>query len=258
MRNKLACLSMQDFDPSDCFLIRNLAEIVYAHQSSCLIPPGNIGADSSELDAGCAGMIFIYSPSLSFPAISAISISPAIRPSENANSIFFSSPISDHGVSYSAFHISTSSVYVIFPPILLLHFYHFLAPPPSDFLGDFFKKQWFSCVLIWKTEILNLNYFRPFFRIQSAGNRRHIDPRQCLLVDYFLDTEHHLPDEGLSKTDDEQHPLKEKGKELVTDKGKQGKTSVSITRHGKRKAFSRACTIRCEKENARPGIAKVK
>jgi hypothetical protein len=34
MRYKLACLSMQAFDPSDCFLIRNLAEIVYAHQSS--------------------------------------------------------------------------------------------------------------------------------------------------------------------------------------------------------------------------------
>jgi hypothetical protein len=51
MRNKLACLSMQDFDPSDCVLIRNLAEIVYAHQSSCLIPPGNIGAGSSELEA---------------------------------------------------------------------------------------------------------------------------------------------------------------------------------------------------------------
>jgi hypothetical protein len=51
MRNKLAWLSMQAFDPSDCFLIRNLAEIVYAHQISCLIPPGNIGADSSELEA---------------------------------------------------------------------------------------------------------------------------------------------------------------------------------------------------------------
>ncbi len=41
----------------------------------------------------------------------------------------------------------------------------------------------------------------------------------------------------------------------VNDKGKQGKTSVSIARHGKRKAFSRACAIRYEKENARLGYA---
>ena len=41
----------------------------------------------------------------------------------------------------------------------------------------------------------------------------------------------------------------------VTDQGKQGKTSVSISKHGKKKAFSRACAIRREKENARLGIA---
>ena len=37
----------------------------------------------------------------------------------------------------------------------------------------------------------------------------------------------------------------------VNDQGKQGKTSVSIAKHGKREAFSRACAIRCERENAR-------
>ena len=42
----------------------------------------------------------------------------------------------------------------------------------------------------------------------------------------------------------------------VTDQGKQGKTSVSIARHGKRKAFSRACSIRRERENARLGQGK--
>ena len=41
----------------------------------------------------------------------------------------------------------------------------------------------------------------------------------------------------------------------VSVQGKQGKTSVSITRHGKRKAFSRACAIRRERENARLGYA---
>ena len=41
----------------------------------------------------------------------------------------------------------------------------------------------------------------------------------------------------------------------VTDQGKQGKTSVSIAKHGKKKAFSRACAIRREKEKARLGIA---
>ena len=41
----------------------------------------------------------------------------------------------------------------------------------------------------------------------------------------------------------------------VTDQGKQGKTSVSITKHGKRKAYSRACVILREKENARLGIS---
>jgi hypothetical protein len=37
----------------------------------------------------------------------------------------------------------------------------------------------------------------------------------------------------------------------VTDQGKQGKTSVSIAKHGKKKAFSMACSFRREKENAR-------
>jgi hypothetical protein len=37
----------------------------------------------------------------------------------------------------------------------------------------------------------------------------------------------------------------------VTHQGKQGKTSVSISKHGKKSAFSRACSIRAEKEKAR-------
>jgi hypothetical protein len=37
----------------------------------------------------------------------------------------------------------------------------------------------------------------------------------------------------------------------VTHQGKQGKTSVSISKHGKKAAFSRACSIRSEKEKAR-------
>lgn len=37
----------------------------------------------------------------------------------------------------------------------------------------------------------------------------------------------------------------------VTRQGKQGKTSVSITKHGKKTAFTRACDIRQEKEKAR-------
>ncbi len=37
----------------------------------------------------------------------------------------------------------------------------------------------------------------------------------------------------------------------VTHQGKQGKTSVSITKHGKKAAFSRACSIRQKKEKAR-------
>ncbi len=37
----------------------------------------------------------------------------------------------------------------------------------------------------------------------------------------------------------------------VTRQGKQGKTSVSIAKHGKKDAFSRACTIRQGKEKAR-------
>lgn len=37
----------------------------------------------------------------------------------------------------------------------------------------------------------------------------------------------------------------------VTHQGKQGKTSVSISKHGKKAAFARACTIRQEKESAR-------
>jgi hypothetical protein len=42
----------------------------------------------------------------------------------------------------------------------------------------------------------------------------------------------------------------------VTDQGKQGKTSVSIVKHGKKKAFSRACSIRRERENARLGYGR--
>jgi hypothetical protein len=41
----------------------------------------------------------------------------------------------------------------------------------------------------------------------------------------------------------------------VTTEGKQGKTSISIRKHGKEGAFIRACTIRQEKEKARLGIA---
>ncbi|MFV0439661.1 MAG: AP2 domain-containing protein [Desulfopila sp.] len=37
----------------------------------------------------------------------------------------------------------------------------------------------------------------------------------------------------------------------VTHQGKQGKTSVSIRKHGKEGAFKRACTIRDSKERAR-------
>jgi hypothetical protein len=37
----------------------------------------------------------------------------------------------------------------------------------------------------------------------------------------------------------------------VTHLGKQGKTSVSIAKHGKKAAFTRACEIRSEKEKAR-------
>lgn len=37
----------------------------------------------------------------------------------------------------------------------------------------------------------------------------------------------------------------------VNREGKQGKTSVSIAKHGKKKAFERACTIRKKKEAAR-------
>jgi hypothetical protein len=40
----------------------------------------------------------------------------------------------------------------------------------------------------------------------------------------------------------------------VTEEGKQGKTTVSINKHGKKKAFSIACAIRKEKENARLGV----
>lgn len=39
----------------------------------------------------------------------------------------------------------------------------------------------------------------------------------------------------------------------VTPQGKQGKTSVSIAKHGKEKAFARACAIRQEKERQRLG-----
>jgi len=37
----------------------------------------------------------------------------------------------------------------------------------------------------------------------------------------------------------------------VNKQGEKGRTSVSIAKHGKREAFSRACAIRREKENAR-------
>ncbi|WP_041278025.1 AP2/ERF family transcription factor [Desulfotalea psychrophila] len=37
----------------------------------------------------------------------------------------------------------------------------------------------------------------------------------------------------------------------VTSSGKQGKTSVSIAKHGKKEAFARACAIRQEKEKSR-------
>lgn len=39
----------------------------------------------------------------------------------------------------------------------------------------------------------------------------------------------------------------------VTDNGKQGKTSVSITKHGKKDAFAKACNIRKKKEGERLG-----
>ncbi len=39
----------------------------------------------------------------------------------------------------------------------------------------------------------------------------------------------------------------------VTHQGKQGKTSVSIGKHGEKKAFSKACSIRKEKEQMRLG-----
>ena len=37
----------------------------------------------------------------------------------------------------------------------------------------------------------------------------------------------------------------------VTHQGKQGKTSVSILKHGKDAAFAKACSIRQKKERAR-------
>ncbi len=40
----------------------------------------------------------------------------------------------------------------------------------------------------------------------------------------------------------------------VSSQGKQGKTSVSIRKHGKENAFIKACNIRQEKERARLGI----
>jgi hypothetical protein len=40
----------------------------------------------------------------------------------------------------------------------------------------------------------------------------------------------------------------------VNKDGKQGKTSVSIKRHGKSKAFKRACDIRKDKESARLAV----
>lgn len=39
----------------------------------------------------------------------------------------------------------------------------------------------------------------------------------------------------------------------VTDLGKQGKTSVSINKHGKRAAFEKACQIRKDRESERLG-----
>ena len=39
----------------------------------------------------------------------------------------------------------------------------------------------------------------------------------------------------------------------VTDSGKQGKTSVSIAKHGKKNAFNKACSIRKQKESERLG-----
>ena len=41
----------------------------------------------------------------------------------------------------------------------------------------------------------------------------------------------------------------------VTDIGKQGKTSVSINKHGKKVAFDKACEIRKERESARLGYS---
>ncbi len=41
----------------------------------------------------------------------------------------------------------------------------------------------------------------------------------------------------------------------VNDLGKQGKTTVSINKHGKKQAFVKACAIRREKENARLGAS---
>ncbi len=40
----------------------------------------------------------------------------------------------------------------------------------------------------------------------------------------------------------------------VTTKGKQGKTSVSVRKHGKEGAFIKACAIRQKKERARLGL----
>ncbi len=40
----------------------------------------------------------------------------------------------------------------------------------------------------------------------------------------------------------------------VTTEGKQGKTSVSVRKHGKEGAFVKACAIRHEKERARLGL----
>ncbi len=40
----------------------------------------------------------------------------------------------------------------------------------------------------------------------------------------------------------------------VTPQGKQGKTSVSIKKHGKKAAFERACKIRRERETARLAV----
>ena len=44
----------------------------------------------------------------------------------------------------------------------------------------------------------------------------------------------------------------------VNDQGKQFKTSVSISKYGKKVAFLKACAIRREKENARLGINESK